>query len=257
VSKSGKLSSSAQERLVAFQAKQKLETEKNRRRTTDNRTSLLVAAGAVVLAIGAQFSFFSFGPGNTDSTDQTQTEQPAPEANSAEVPSPELAESRLWTGNMQVGPADLDIELYGELAPQAVANFISLVRAGFYEGVGCHRMVTEGIFILQCGDPTGTGSGDPGYKFGPIENAPADDIYESGVIAMARQSNNGLSMGSQFFIVFQESRIPSDVAGGYTVLGKITAGLEALAPVIEAGVDGGGTEGSPNFETLLGTIELR
>ena len=257
MSKSGKLSSSAQERLVAFQAKQKLETEKSRRRITDNRIALLVTAGAVILAIGAQFSFFTFGPGNTDAADQTQIEQPAPADDSPEVPSPEIAESRLWTGSMQVGPADLEIELYGDLAPQAVANFISLVSEGFYEGVGCHRLVTEGIYILQCGDPTGTGSGDPGYKFGPIENAPADDIYESGVIAMARQSNNGLSMGSQFFIVFQDSRIPSDVAGGYTVLGKITSGLEGLAPVIEAGVEGGGTEGAPIFETLLGTIELR
>lgn len=255
--KTEKLSSSAQERLVAFQAKQKLETEKSRRRLTDNRTSLLVAAGAVVLAIGAQFTFFTFGPGSIDTSDQAQTEQPTPDTDSPEVPSPEIAESRIWNGTMQVGPADLELELYGDLAPQAVANFISLVRSGFYEGVGCHRIVTEGIFVLQCGDPTGTGSGDPGYKFGPIENAPANDIYETGVIAMARQANNGLSMGSQFFIVFQESRIPSDVAGGYTVLGKITAGLDGLAPIIEAGVDGGGQDGAPSFETLLGAIELR
>jgi len=254
VSKSKKLTNSAKDQLSTFQAKQDLENEKAGRRSTDNRTAIFVAAGAVVLAIGAQLSYFSFGPGSLDEVAETETEQVE---NAAEVPSPDLAEGRIWTGSMQVGSATLELELDGEQAPQAVANFLSLSQSGFYNGVICHRLVTNGIYVLQCGDPSGNGSGGPGYNFGPIENAPADDLYQTGVLAMARVGGNGSSMGSQFFIVYEDSRIPSDSAGGYTVFGKITSGLEGLNEVIEAGVQGGGTDGPPNLETILGAIELR
>jgi peptidyl-prolyl cis-trans isomerase B (cyclophilin B) len=74
---------------------------------------------------------------------------------------------------------------------------------------------------------------------------------------MARVPNLGNSMGSQFFIVYNDSVIGSDVVGGYTVFGKITKGLEQLAPVIEAGVEGGGVDGRPALPTVLGAIELR
>jgi peptidyl-prolyl cis-trans isomerase B (cyclophilin B) len=156
---------------------------------------------------------------------------------------------------MLVGDATLELELDGVNAPQAVANFIDLSSKGFYDMISCHRLTTEGLFVLQCGDPDGTGG--PGYSFGPIENAPADDFYAEGVLAMARVPNLGNSMGSQFFIVYNDSVIGSDVVGGYTVFGKITKGLEQLAPVIEAGVEGGGVDGRPALPTVLGAIELR
>jgi peptidyl-prolyl cis-trans isomerase B (cyclophilin B) len=157
---------------------------------------------------------------------------------------------------MQVGEANLELELDGVNAPQAVANFLALSEKGFYEGVSCHRLVTDGIFVLQCGDPSGNGSGGPGYNFGPIENAPADDTYVTGSLAMARVGGDGSSMGSQFFIVYQDSRIPSDAAGGYTIFGKITSGLDQLEPVISAGVEGGASDGPPAVKTSLGAIKL-
>jgi peptidyl-prolyl cis-trans isomerase B (cyclophilin B) len=256
VSKQKKIAGAAQERLGAYQAKQQLEEKKAERRKADNRLALLFGAGAVVLALVGQLAYFSFGPGSiTASPEQTpDTDQVE---NSELVPSPELAEARVWTGSMQVGQATLELELDGVNAPQAVANFISLTNSGFYEGVSCHRLVTDGIFVLQCGDPSGDGSGGPGYNFGPIENAPADDSYVTGTLAMARVGGNGSSMGSQFFIVYQDSRIPSDAAGGYTVFGKITSGLDQLQPIIEAGVEGGASDGRPALEANLGAIELR
>lgn len=252
MSKQKKIANAAQERLGAFQAKQQLEASKAERRKTDNRLALMFGAGAIVLALVGQLAYFSFGPG---SVEQTASEEQV--ENSEQVPSPELAEGRVWTGSMQVGDATLELELDGVNAPQAVANFISLSQSGFYEGVTCHRLVTDGIYVLQCGDPSGDGSGGPGYNFGPIENAPADDSYLTGSLAMARVGGDGSSMGSQFFIVYQDSRIPSDDAGGYTVFGKITDGLEGLNPIIEAGVQGGATDGPPSVETVLGAIELR
>lgn len=240
------------ERLEAFAAKQKLELSKATRRKADNRLALMFGAGAVVLAIVGQLAFFSFGPGSV--TESTEAE---PVENAEVVPSPALAESRTWTGSMRVGEANLELELDGVNAPQAVANFIDLSSKGFFEGVSCHRLVTDGIFVLQCGDPSGNGSGGPGYNFGPIENAPSDDTYATGVLAMARVGGDGNSMGSQFFIVYEDSRIPSDSAGGYTVFGKITGGLDQLTPIIEAGVEGGVSDGPPALATVLSAIELR
>ena len=247
-----KIANAAAERLESFQAKQTLEAAKASRRKSDNRLAVMFGAGAVALALVGQFAYFSFGPGVvTESTEAPTVE------NSEVVPDIALAESRVWTGSMNVGEATLELELDGVNAPQAVANFVSLSQSGFYEGVSCHRLVTDGIYVLQCGDPDGTGGGGPGYTFGPIENAPADDSYVTGSLAMARVGGDGNSMGSQFFIVYQDSRIPSDDVGGYTIFGKITSGLDGLEPVISAGVEGGATDGPPALETLLSAIELR
>jgi peptidyl-prolyl cis-trans isomerase B (cyclophilin B) len=252
VSTQKKIANAAAERLESFQAKQTLETAKASRRKSDNRLAVMFGVGAVALALVGQFAYFSFGPGVvTESTEAPTIE------NSEVVPDIALAESRVWTGSMNVGEATLELELDGVNAPQAVANFISLSQSGFYEGVSCHRLVTDGIYVLQCGDPDGTGGGGPGYNFGPIANAPADDSYVTGSLAMARVGGDGNSMGSQFFIVYQDSRIPSDDAGGYTIFGKITSGLDGLEPVISAGVEGGATDGPPALETLLSAIELR
>ena len=255
MSNNKKIAGLASERLEAFESKQKLEASKATRRRTDNRLAVLFGAGAVVLALVGQFAYFSFGPGSVTASSENEATDSETSENSELVPSPELAESRIWTGSMLVGDATLELELDGVNAPQAVANFIDLSSKGFYDMISCHRLTTEGLFVLQCGDPDGTGG--PGYNFGPIENAPADDVYLEGALAMARVPNLGDSMGSQFFIVYNDSVIGSDVVGGYTVFGKITKGLEQLAPVIEAGVEGGGVDGRPALPTVLGTIELR
>jgi len=111
--------------------------------------------------------------------------------------------------------------------------------------------------VLQCGDPTGTGTGDPGYSYGPVENAPADDVYPAGTIAMARRGGDGESMGSQFFIVYADSTIPSDAAGGYTVLGTVSSGLDAVQAVADAGVEGGAGDGSPASPVIIEGVETQ
>lgn len=127
-----------------------------------------------------------------------------------------------------------------------MSSFISLTQSGFYDGVSCHRLTTEGLYVLQCGDPDGDGTGGPGYSYGPVENAPADGVYPAGTIAMARQSGNGYSQGSQFFLVYQDTTLPSDAAGGYTVIGQVTSGLDALtADVVAKGTADGSGDGAP------------
>lgn len=231
------------------QHKQQAE-KKAKVRKSDNRFSLLVSAGAVALALLLQLAYFGFGPGQSTST-------PEPTANSALVPSPELAEAREWSGSMTVGGKKLEITLDGAKAPQAVANFLTLANKNFYTDVSCHRLTTAGIYVLQCGDPTGDGTGGPGYNWGPVENAPADDNYLEGYLAMARRGGDASSMGSQFFIVYKDSMIPSDAAGGYTVFGKITKGLSGLNKIVKAGTEDGSSDGKPAVETKLGAITLK
>lgn len=221
-------------------------------RKSDNRFTLLVSAGAVVAALVLQLAYFGFGPGYVSPSPAASES-----ANSELVPDAALAEAREWSGTIEIGGKTLGLSLDGKNAPQAVANFISLAGKNFFDNVSCHRLTTKGIFVLQCGDPTGDGTGGPGYSWGPIENAPDDDIYKKGYLAMARQPNIGTSMGSQFFIVYKDSEIPADVAGGYTVFGKITKGLSKLNDVFAAGVADGTDDGAPSIETKLGAITLK
>ena len=110
----------------------------------------------------------------------------------------------------------IEIELYAQHAPQTVNNFVFLAREGFYDGVSFHRVIND--FMIQGGDPTGTGSGGPGYRF-------ADEFkgnllkHEKGVISMANAGPN--TNGSQFFITHDPQ---PHLNGKHTVFGKVTKG---------------------------------
>jgi len=258
-SKNNQNKTSAQQRarLQAYEAKQQLVGNKAARRKRDNRTAVIAAVLAVVIALGAQLSYAGFGP---DASNPTAT----PTASVNAVPDKALAENRQWTGSMVINKKPLTITLDGVKAPQAVANFISLANKGFFKDTTCHRLVTAGISVLQCGDPKGDGTGGPGYSWGPIENPPVGNNYLTGDIAMARQSDNASSMGSQFFIVYADSNIPADSVGGYTVFGHVTAGGSAVFnPILAAGVEGKDakgkplTDGKPALTTTIGAITLK
>jgi peptidyl-prolyl cis-trans isomerase B (cyclophilin B) len=254
----------ARERLRAYQARQTVHEEKVRRRKRDNWIAGIAVIVVVGLAVATQLLYFTGGPGAptaSDSASPTPTPTPTPAAtgaNSGDVPSSSIAEGRDWTGSLVINGIDLGVTLDGAKAPQAVSSTISLAQKGFYKGLTCHRLTTDGIYVLQCGDPNGDGSGGPGYSYGPVENAPADGVYPAGTIAMARQSGNGYSQGSQFFIVYKDSPIPADAAGGYTVLGTITSGLDALtSDIVAKGVAGGKTDGAPSVATTIDSFTLQ
>lgn len=208
--------------------------------------ALLVAVGVVAALRG---------------TDGGTTTAAAPSPTAAEgtgtAPDPSVAEGRTWTAAVTTSAGGLELALDGAAAPAAVASFVTLAQDGYFDGTPCHRLTTEGIFVLQCGDPTGTGTGGPGYSFGPVENAPADDVYPAGTLAMARRGGDGASMGSQFFLVYQDSTIPSDNAGGYTVFGQVTSGLDVVEAVAAAGVSGGASDGPPAEPVTLETVSVQ
>jgi len=120
------------------------------------------------------------------------------------------------TIDTEKGP--IEIDLFDESAPKTAANFITLARKGFYDGVIFHRVVPG--FVVQGGDPTGTGSGGPGYKFA---DEPVSGNYLRGTVAMANAGPN--TNGSQFFICLADlATLPKN----YTIFGQVTRGMEAV-----------------------------
>jgi peptidyl-prolyl cis-trans isomerase B (cyclophilin B) len=249
----------ARGRVRAYQARKAVNEHQGKRRTRDN----IIAGGILVLVlavlVGAQLFYFNGGPGTPEpeasatptATPTDAAVAPTPGANAGEVPSPDLAEGRTWTGTLTLNDIPLGVELDGALAPQAVASTISLAQSGFYDGLTCHRLTNGGFFVLQCGDPNGDGSGGPNYFYGPVENAPADDVYPAGTIAMARAAD-GYSHGSQFFIVYDDTTIPANEAGGYSVIGRVTSGLDELkAGILDGGIVDGATDGAPVVPTTI------
>ncbi len=156
--------------------------------------------------------------------------QPTPKS-FPKVPDKATAAGKTFLATVVTTCGQLVLELDGAKAPQTVASFVYLARNGFWAPSPCHRVTTQGIFVLQCGDPTGSGTGGPGYSFG-IENAPKSGVYPAGTLAMARTSDPN-SNGSQFFITYKDTTLPT-AGGGYTIFGKVLKGLEIVERIAAA-----------------------
>jgi len=117
-------------------------------------------------------------------------------------------------------------------APQTVTNLATLARSKYFDGSFCHRLTTEGIYVLQCGDPSAQGNGSPGsWKGYKDENLPTKKIltYPAGTVAMANSGPN--TNGSQFFLVYKDTTLPPS----YTIWGKIKTGLPLLLRIEKVG----------------------
>jgi peptidyl-prolyl cis-trans isomerase B (cyclophilin B) len=175
--------------------------------------------------------------------------------------------------NTNLGP--IDINLLNSKATCTVNSFVHLAQAGYFNASQCHRVVnSDGLFLLQCGDPTATasmkltcssaanapGTGGPGYEFAD-ENLPTGAsstgtvTYKAGTVAMANNGTSGTN-GSQFFLVYKNSTLGPD----YTPFGTITAGLDILQKVANAGTsctyaDGGG--GAPKEKVVINSVTIK
>ncbi|MGV8876659.1 MAG: peptidylprolyl isomerase [Rhodoglobus sp.] len=159
----------------------------------------------------------------------------------------------MWTGLLTLNAVALGIELDGAAAPQAVASIVDSVASNYYLDKTCHRVVkTTNAGLIQCGSLDGTGASEPNYAYGPIENAGVGGFYPAGTIAMARTGNAAFSNGRQFFIVFDDAIIPDDTAGGYSIVGKVTSGLDALrSEIIAGGITANAEDGAPVIATSI------
>lgn len=264
--------SEREQRRIArdYEARQALHARQTARRRRDNRLGIIASVVVIGLAILGVWSYSAWGPGKpvptpsaSSTPDPTQTPTPYDDAQNVGAPDRALAEDRTWSGTLTLNDIPLGVELDGALAPQAVAGIVRDVQDGYYVGKTCHRLATDpGFELLQCGSADGTGAGDPAYAYGPIENAPAGDLYPAGTIAMARQGGNAYSNGHQFFLVTADTVIPSDTAGGYTVVGRITSGLESLRDaVVLPGIDpdalGADGTGAPLVPTTITAFTIQ
>src|SRR5690554_4921138 len=251
----------ARDRLRRYNARQAVHAHKVRRRVRDNVIWIVVAILVIALAAFTQVLYFSVGPGKPAPAPTESMEPPADSGaegtNAEAVPDASLAEGRTWTGELVLNDVGLGIELDGAAAPQAVSAFINDVQLGYFPGKTCHRLTDGGFFVLQCGSLDGTGGGDPAYTYGPVENAPADNVYPAGTIAMARAGGDAFSNGHQFFIVYDETTIQADAAGGYTVIGTVTSRLDQLmGRIARKGIGDGGPGGARVVATTMTTVNV-
>ena len=188
-------------------------------------TAIAIIIGSVILGLGGQ----------------TTPQEPTPEAAPAvELPNAGITESNKASITFTTNQGEIVIETTPALAPLTVNAMAALAQKNYFDNTICHRLTTEGIFVLQCGDPTGTGTGGPGFNI-PDENLPQpiDNNYPAGTVAMAN-AGPGTS-GSQFFLVYQDTTLGPD----YTIWGSITSGLDILQTIASAGVVDGGADGAP------------
>jgi peptidyl-prolyl cis-trans isomerase B (cyclophilin B) len=147
---------------------------------------------------------------------------------------------------------EIVIQANGKSAPITVTALAALANGGFYNKTFCHRLLTDEIYVLQCGDPTGTGKGGPNFTYRD-ENLPqaVEANYPAGTVAMA---NNGANTnGSQFFIVYEDTSMDPD----YTIWGRVTKGLEIVKAIAKEGVVDGTSEGLPKQMIAIERVRVR
>lgn len=177
-----------------------------------------------------------------------------PQFSQADLPAPHPGDPATVTATLGTTCGDIVLELFADRAPQTVASFTFLADEGYWDDSPCHRLTTQGIYVLQCGDPTGTGRGNPGYGYG-IENAPPDGLYPPGTLAMARTQDPN-SNGGQFFLVYDHTQLPVD-GGGYSIFGQVTEGLELVEAVARQGGQGGAPDGAPAQPISILTVDVQ
>jgi len=146
----------------------------------------------------------------------------------------------------------IDINLLNSKATCTVNSFVHLAEQDYFNNTKCHRLTTESIYVLQCGDPTGTGTGGPGYEFGS-ENLKGA-TYPAGTLAMANTGQPN-SNGSQFFLVYKNTPLPAS----YTPFGTITQGLPVIDAIAKAGSDNsnGSGDGHPKENVVIDTVTIK
>ena len=220
------------------------------------------ALAALVLLLGATSCGEDGGGDDDKATDRTHEAQPEdPEgapcqylpggepAKQADPPADTAAYSGTVEATVETNVGDIGLTLDAAAAPCTVNSFTSLISQGYYDDTPCHRLTAGGLSVLQCGDPTGSGGGGPGYTF--ADELTGSETYPAGTLAMANAGPN--TNGSQFFMVYADSQLPPS----YTVFGTIDDdGLDVLQGIADAGVEGGGSDGAPAEAVTIEYVEV-
>lgn len=216
----------------------------------------LVAALSALTACG--------GGGDDTASDPTTSEAPAasgvsceypedgrPPAREVEPPPAEATVSGDVAVTLTTSVGELRATLDADATPCTVGSFVSLAEQGYYDATECHRLTTAGIYVLQCGDPTATGSGGPGYSF--PDELTGEETYPAGTLAMANAGPD--TNGSQFFVVYDDTRLPPS----YTVFGTVDQEtIDLVQEVAAQGTDdaNGPGDGAPNEAVEIESVTV-
>jgi peptidyl-prolyl cis-trans isomerase B (cyclophilin B) len=180
----------------------------------------------------------------------TYTASP-PAARKVSLPPSTPDNKATYAATIHTNRGNITIGLLNSKATCTVNSFVSLAAQKYFSNTPCHRLTTTGIFVLQCGDPTGSGSGGPGYKFNDENLTGAR--YTTGTVAMANSGVN--TNGSQFFLVYKNSPLPPM----YTPFGTITGGLNIIQNVARAGSNNsnGPGDGNPKDKVVIESVTIK
>ncbi|MEZ0095717.1 peptidylprolyl isomerase [Streptacidiphilus sp. EB129] len=233
-----------EELRAAERAKQK------RRRTIIALSGVAVAAliaGGIAWAVAGR-------PGSTTTAFCGNTAAGSPNGKQWKTaPAMSIDTAANYSATLKTSCGDIGIRLDAKNAPHTVNNFVFLAQQAYFDHTKCHRLTNSGIYVLQCGDPTGTGSGTPGYSFNDeYLNDPAiqGGTYPAGTVAMANSGPN--TNGSQFFLVYQASQL----SAAYTPFGTITSGLDILQHISKDGTDTGTGDGAPKDTVVINSVPV-
>ena len=269
----------AAKRKLERQLARRAERERKRRQRNIGLTAL-----GVIVVIGVGVTLWAVNRGDDETTEYAALPagraEPLPDSVNCAYPADGREPSRpveppRTDGILTSGEANTDISasvettqgpigliLHNSDSPCTVNSFLSLASQGYFDNTECHRLTTSpSLQVLQCGDPTGTGSGGPGYQFAnefPTDQFAADDpasqepmTYPRGTLAMANAGPG--TNGSQFFLVYGDSVLPPQ----YTVFGTVDeTGLATLDKIASEGVAGGGADGKPAAATSLTSVRM-
>ncbi|WP_413767328.1 peptidylprolyl isomerase [Rhodococcus pyridinivorans] len=281
----------AAKRKLERQLERRAERERKRRRMT-----IALSALGVIVVVGAGVALWAVNRGDDTATEAASNDtsgsemeyaalpdgrsEPLPETVSCSYPAdgrepskpaePPRTEGIRTTGegntdisvSVETSQGNIGLILHNDDSPCTVNSFLSLASQNFFDETACHRLTTSpSLQVLQCGDPSGSGSGGPGYQFAnefPTDQFAADDpaaqepmTYPRGTLAMANAGPD--TNGSQFFLVYGDSVLPPQ----YTVFGTIDeTGLATLDKIAAAGVAGGAADGAPALETTFTSVRM-
>jgi peptidyl-prolyl cis-trans isomerase B (cyclophilin B) len=207
------------------------------------RLFLVAVAACFVAGCGSDDGGQAGGTETTVDGECHEVEAPDPKSDGGEKPpTEELDPAKTYRLIVETNCGKFTIELDQKTAPKTAASLVSLAESGFYDGTTFHRVVPG--FVIQGGDPTGTGGGGPGYK--TVDVPPSDAAYTKGVVAMAKSGVEAPgTAGSQFFVVTgADTGLPPD----YAIVGTVTAGLDVVELI--------GTQGDPATEQPLKPIVI-
>lgn len=240
------------------QAERREQAAQRRRRRTQVVVGVLVAALVLTMLIGLVTGLSGqddtaaapeTSPATTSGTSGTSgdvqcdyVDDPSDPSTVTDVgrPPPDPGDLGQLTATLTLNGAPVVISLDGTAAACTASSWEFLAAADYFDDTICHRLTTsDTLGVLQCGDPSGTGRGGPGYRFAEenLEGA----AYPAGTVAMANTGQQA-STGSQFFIVHSDSVLPPE----YTVVGEVVDGLDVVDEIAAAGTVDGGTDGAPS-----------